>query len=427
MFRDLVVGLDTPIPLADGSTVPPINFDNAATTPPLVTVMEAIINTSFWYSSVHRGSGYKSQICSQFYEQSRRLVGRFVNADLIQNTVIYVKNTTEAINKVAHRLGQRFAGKDKGVVLTTAMEHHSNDLPWRKYFNVKYVEVDKHGRLRLDDLKAKLWRYRGRVRMVAVSGASNVTGYRNPIHTIARLAHTYSVPVLVDGAQLVPHVPVDVRPNGTLEHIDFLAFSAHKLYAPFGVGVLVGPKRFFARGAPDYAGGGTVKAVTHRTVHWAPAPHRDEAGTPNLIGVAALAAAIETLSAIGMQQIADHERQLTEYAIDRLKTIPGIQIYGDTERIADRLGIISFNLSNLSHQEVADRLAQWAGISVRNGCFCAHPYIHRLLRIPQRKLRKLALMPAEQRPGMVRISFGFYNTRTEIDVLADILHSLANA
>jgi len=417
-YRGLVVGVNTPIPLSNGEYVTGINFDNAATTPPFISVLQAINNFSPWYSSIHRGTGYKSQYSSDFYDSSREIVASFVKANLDINTVIYVKNTTEAINKLSNRL---YINSHKNVVLSTEMEHHSNDLPWRSNYEVDYIAVDSNGRLSLKSLEYKLRKHKGRVKLVTVSGASNVTGYLNPIHEIAEIAHKYRAKILVDGAQLVPHAELDMKPDSSPQHIDYLVFSAHKMYAPFGIGVLIGPKEVFQRSEPDYKGGGTIKLVTHDYISWADAPEKDEAGTPNVIGVVALVEAIKTFNNIGMINIEKKEKALTEYTLNRLKAVPGIQLYGNTTDCSDRLGIISFNIKDIPHRIVATILSYEFGIAVRNGCFCAQPYVQRLLDISKKDIKKRIRYSDLPHPGMVRISFGVYNTQEEIDALINAL------
>jgi cysteine desulfurase / selenocysteine lyase len=419
-YRSFFVGLDSQVPLANGTSTIGINFDNAATTPPLISVMDEIAQFAPHYSSIHRGAGYKSEISSQVYEQARLEVMKFVGGDLSSDQVIFVKNTTEGINKLSYRLIEK--GK-KDIILTTRMEHHSNLLPWREKYSVDTIEVDEQGRLRIDDLQSKLEKYQGAVKLVAVSGASNVTGHRNPIFRIARLAHRFGAKVCVDGAQLVPHAPIDMRPAHSPEHIDFLAFSAHKMYAPFGAGVLIGPKYVFEQGAPEYSGGGTARLVTSRRVIWENPPHREEAGTPNLMGIVALLAAIRTLNTLGMSQVQKVEEGLLEYALGKMQRIDGIKIYGEAST-SQRIGVIPFNIVGLHHDDVAEILAQEGGIAVRSGCFCAQPYVQKLLRISDREVEKYALNPTLPRPGMVRVSLGLYNTYREIDVLITLLRKI---
>lgn len=419
LYRNLVVGTNTRVPLINGNYGQAINFDNAATTPALITVVQEILRFLPLYSSVHRGFGYKSQLSTKLYEDSRNIVAKFVSADPKYNTVIFVKNTTEAINKLSNILYKKY--KDY-IVLSTDMEHHSNDLPWRKY-NIDYVTVDECGRLSLKDLKEKLEMYSGKVALVTLTGASNITGYKNPIHEVAKLAHRYGAKVLVDGAQLVPHSPVDMKPMNSEEHIDYLAFSAHKMYAPFGIGVLIGPKEDFKDVPPDYPGGGTVDIVTHDYIKWFDTPHKDESGSPNVVGVVALASAIETLSYLGMENIEKYENTLTRYALKAMSKIPHIKIYCDGTNLNDRIGTIAFNIEGINHEIVAKILSYEGGIAVRNGCFCAQPYVQKLLKMSKKQIEE-RIRTGSHEPGMVRISFGMYNTKREIDVLISLLNKI---
>ncbi|ABK62346.1 aminotransferase, class V superfamily [Clostridium novyi NT] len=412
LYRKLVVAVNTKVPLITGEYGQAINFDNAATTPPFKTVINDIIKFMYLYSSVHRGFGYKSQFSTKIYENSRNVVAKFVNCSTEANSIIFVKNTTEAINKLASTLYPKL--KDS-VVLSTDMEHHSNDLPWRKY-NVDYISIDKNCRLSLDDLTMKLQEYNGRVKLVAVTGASNVTGYKNPIHKIAKIVHSYGAKLLVDGAQLVPHAMVDMKPMDSDEHIDYLAFSAHKMYAPFGSGVLIGPKSDFNDVAPDYSGGGTVDIVTHDYIKWLDTPNKDEAGSPNVFGVVALASALETLNKIGMTNVERYENYLSKYLIDALKNIPGLKIYCDDNPSYNHIATIPFNIIGMNHETVAKILSYEFGISVRDGCFCAQPYVQKILGLTKKEIDD-RILTGSHKPGMVRISLGIYNTPKEIDVL----------
>lgn len=420
-LRNSVVGVETKIPVSDGRFVTAINFDNAATTPPFVSVMQEINNFAPWYSSIHRGTGYKSRVSSKFYDDSRGIVLDFVKADPSYYTVIYLKNTTDAINKLAYRLYDK---NKKSIILSTSMEHHSNDLPWRGKFLVEYIDIDNDGKLSLEDMERKLIKHKGSIRLVTITGTSNVTGYINPIHRAAQLAHKYGAKIMVDGAQLVPHRSVSMGSPISSDHIDYLAFSAHKMYAPFGIGVLIGPKDTFKTGEPDYKGGGTVKLVTPSSVIWDDPPEKDEAGTPNIMGVVALTAAIRTLNTIGMDKIEEHENNLVNYALRNLSTIKEVRLYGNTENSSGRVGIIPFNIKDIPHSAVASILSCEAGIAVRSGCFCAQPYIQKLLNVSQVQIKDYMKHPDAPRPGMVRLSFGLYNTFSEIDTLIDMIRKI---
>lgn len=424
----LYVGLDVETPLLNGSHQRYINLDNAASTPPLKRVQQTVEAFMPYYSSVHRGTGFKSQLATHAYEQARLRTLRFLGANPQEHTCIFGKNTTEAINKLA----RRFAFDEKrNVVITTAMEHHSNDLPWRAVAHTVHVRTLPDGRMDEADFDAQLARYAGQVALVAVTGASNVTGYINPIHRLAEKAHAAGALIFVDCAQLAPHRAVNMLDLANPAHLDFVAISAHKMYAPYGTGALVGRRDLFERGDPEMRGGGTVEIVTLDDVVWAGAPDRDEAGSPNTVGAIALAAAIRELSAIGMDAVAQHETELTAYALERLPRVPGIRLYGDTrpENAANRLGVLPFQIQGISHFLVSAILGYEFGIGVRSGCFCAHPYILNLLGLSHEQAQQVrAEMLSGNKadmPGLLRASFGLYNTIEEIDALIAALTHIA--
>ncbi len=427
-YRDLFIGVDTPVPLLDGTSRKYINLDNSASTPAMKKVVDAINHFLIYYSSVHRGTGFKSQLSTYAYEQARHIVLRFVHADPQDHICIFGKNTTEAINKLARRFPFT---PDRDVVLISLMEHHSNDLPWRPAAKVVHVAVTADGRLDEDDFDRQLAFYGKRVALVSITGASNVTGFLNPIHRLAEKAHSIGAQIAVDCAQLAPHRSIDMRPLNDPGHLDYVAISAHKMYAPFGGGALVGRRDTFDRGDPDLQGGGEVEIVTADSVVWSEPPDRDEAGSPNTVGAIALAAAIEQLEQIHMDQVAAHEAELTRYALSRLTEVPGIQIFGDPDpqHAPDRLGVIPINIQGLSHYQVAAILGFEFGIGVRNGCFCAHPYLLNLMKVPPEKVNMArdSILQGDRRPvpGLVRISFGLYNELNEVDACIDALICIA--
>ncbi len=425
--REQIVGVDALVPLLNGSHSPYVNFDNAASTPALRPVYEKVNEFMTWYSSVNRGTGFKSQIATQAYELAHDLVGWFVGANLETNTVIFGKNTTEAINKLAHR----FPLERDDVVLVSLMEHHSNDLPWRQRACVHHIAINDDGSLDEEDFDRLLRLHAKQVKLVAISGASNVTGHVTPIHRLAEKAHAAGAKILVDAAQLAPHRPIDMRPDDDPGHLDFVTISAHKMYAPYGTGALIGPTSLFAQGTPDLVGGGTVNAVTVDEVHWNQPPDRDEAGSPNVVGAVALAQAILSLQQIGMEVLARHEAELTAYALRRLQEIDAVELYGltDPERASERLGVVPFTVQGVDHYKVAAVLSFEGGIGVRNGYFCAHPYLLSLLGISseeairhQQEIRKGTRVGL---PGLVRISFGCYNTIEEVDHTVAMLARVA--
>lgn len=413
-YRDMVYGVDYNIPLINEGNCVGINFDNAATTPPLMKVMEDIVNFSPYYSSIHRGEGFKSRYSTYMYDNSRSIVKQFFNIQSDKTDVIYVKNCTEAINKLARIMAVNYRNT---IVISTSMEHHSNDLPWRENFDLKYAEVDEKGNLDISDLEYKLKKYKGEVSLVTVTGASNVTGRKNPIKKLASLAHKYGARILVDGAQLVPHEKLSLNGDNSYEDIDFLVFSGHKIYAPFGTGVLIGPKNFFEENNPDHTGGGTIDFVSHKNIIWTSSPEKNEAGSPNVLGSVALASALSTLSKANMYKIAEYEKYLTYYLTKNMAAFHSVVLYGDYMDISNKVGILPFNIEGMHHSTVAKILSYEFGIAVRSGCFCAHPYIQRLLQISPKELKILESTPKDERPGMVRVSFGLYNTIDEIDRL----------
>ena len=427
-FRDLFVGLESSVPLLDGTEKCYINFDNAASTPAMRAVQSSVNDFLIYYSSVHRGTGFKSLLSTRAYEQAREVTLRFVGADPGNFTCIFGKNTTEAINKLAHR----FPLTDKrNIVLTSGMEHHSNDLPWRFVTKTIHTRLTPDGQLDEADFDTKLNSYRDKITLVAISGASNVTGYINPIHRLAEKAHAVGAQIIVDCAQLAPHRKIELGSLDDPAHLDYVTISAHKLYAPFGTGALIGRKDTFETGDPDVSGGGTVEIVTLNDVVWADPPERDEAGSPNTIGAIALASAIYQLEQVSMETVANHEADLTAYALERLKAIPKLHIYGDSnpQNSHRRLGVIPFQLDEVSHFLVSAILGYEFGIGVRSGCFCAHPYILHLYGLSEEQARavRMRILTSDRRdmPGMIRASFGLYNTTGEIDDFIEALTCIA--
>ena len=419
--RPRVLGVKTEVPLFDGKRVRYVNLDSAASTPPLVRVQQAVDRFAPWYSSVHRGSGYKSRLSTHLYEHAREVVMRFTGAGPSTHEVIFVRNTTEALNLLAHRV----ILEPGELVLTTRMEHHSNLLPWYRTPH-EFVELTPDGRIDLEDMERRLQAHPGKVRLVTVSGASNVSGIIPDIRRIARLAHASGALIAVDAAQLAPHRALSMETADDAERIDILAFSGHKLYAPYGAGALVVPTRLFANGQPMLVGGGSACLVTRSNILWTSGADLEEAGSPNVTGVVAMSAALEELMRYGMDRVAEHERDLTRYAARRLQTVPGLSLYGPTwdAMLAgkeDRLGVFSFQIEGHSYAEIAAVLANEWGIGVRSGCFCAHQYVAFLMGVSDTLSveiydRLIAGLPVDL-PGMVRASLGLANTREDIDRL----------
>ena len=426
-LRRKVVGYNQKVPLLDGQMVRYVNLDNAASTPTFRDVMEVVERFMPYYSSVHRGTGFKSRLSTVAYDQAHEIIARFVGANPETNTVIFGKNTTEAVNKLSYRLPMA----ENDVVISTQLEHHSNDLPWRRRGRVVHIRATSEGRLDEDDYDRQLRRFAGRIALVAVTGASNVSGFIQPVHRLARKAHEAGARILVDAAQLAPHRKVDMKPDDDPEHLDFVTLSAHKMYAPFGTGALVGTAELFMQGAPEYPGGGTVDIVTLDDVVWAGMPDRDEAGSPNVVGAVAMAAAAQTLMDIGMENVAAHEEELIMYTLEQLGRFPGVRVYGQTDptRASEKVGAIPFNLAGVSHFLLAAILGYEGGIGVRSGCFCAHPYVVHLLDLDEETASswrdQMLSGDKSDMPGMVRASFGCYNDVNDVDRLLEMVDRVA--
>ena len=425
-WRDHFAGVELPVPLHGGGTVTGINFDNAASTPPLTRVRDMVNRFSDLYSSVHRGTGYKSRISTEAYEEAREQVSRFLGVDEKDQVVIFVKGTTDALNRIA----AEEARLDGRQVLVTEMEHHADLLPWRHRSGHVMVGLSDEGRVDLDAIEHALETADGKISLVALCGASNVTGFVSPIHDVAELAHRFGARISVDAAQLAPHHRIDVRPAGDPGHIDFLSLSGHKMYAPYGAGVLVAPRDFFA-GAPEVMGGGAISIVTWDDTVWADLPDREEAGSPNVIGAVALGVAIATLLELGFDDMLEHEVRLGRRLLDGLSAMPGVEVLGGAQSSGDttRLALASFVVEGLHHGLVAAALSHEWGIAVRHGCFCANPYVFHLLHMSKDDVdavegevtagRKKAL------PGAVRASLAPYNTEAEVDRFLEATRQIA--
>jgi cysteine desulfurase / selenocysteine lyase len=314
------------------------------------------------------------------------------------------------------------------TVFLSIMEHHANLLPWRfSGVPVHYFEADADGTIDEEDLRDKLRLAPAGPRLVAIAGAYNVTGYAPPIHRIAALAHEYGAEILVDGAQLVPHRVVDLRGSSAAESIDYLVFSAHKIYAPFGLGVLVAPAKVFDEARPSSLGGGIVRLVTRDEVVWSDLPGREEAGSPNVVGAVALGAVLERLQQLGRDQLVAAENALTTYALERFGKIPAVRILGPGAGL-NRVGVISFLLQGHSHAQVASALGYEYGIGVRSGCFCAHLGVMHLLNLSapeaEEARARMRLGTLEGVPGAVRISLGLQNSAADVDRLMEALGEL---
>ncbi|WP_302458960.1 cysteine desulfurase [Mediterranea massiliensis] len=374
---------------------PLVYLDNGATTQKPRAVVEAI--TEEYYSvnaNVHRGVHFLSQRATELHEASRETVRRFINARST-NEIVFTRGTTESINLLAYSYGEACLKAGDEVILST-MEHHSNIVPWqllqaRKGIVLKVIPMNDRGELLLDAYREL---FTERTRLVCVAHVSNVLGTVNPVKEMIRTAHSHGVPVLVDGAQSIPHMPVDVQDLDA----DFYVFSGHKVYGPTGVGVLYGKEDWLDRLPPYQGGGEMIQHVSFERTTFNELPFKFEAGTPDYIGTTALARALDYVTALGMDRIAAHEHDLTTYAMERLRQVPGMRIFGEA---AEKGSVISFLVGDIHHFDLGTLLDR-LGIAVRTGHHCAQPLMQRL-----------------GIEGTVRASFGLYNTRQEVDALVD--------
>jgi len=413
-----LVGAGLKVPCLDGVDRPYRDLDCAASTPALSVVAETVDSFLPWYSSVHRGAGYKSRYATAGYEAARDSAHHFARRPRDgDDVVILVRNTTEAINHLAYRL--RLHPDD--VVATTVVEHHANLLPWARVAQRRWVECERDGMFGLDEVIAVL-DAAPRPKLLALTGASNVTGWLPPVREICEAAHARGIPVLLDAAQLAPHRPLPTEP-------DFIAFSGHKLYAPYGAGALIGPRRAFASGDPFLAGGGAVDLVDLDEVIWTDPPDREEAGSPNVIGAVAFAAAMDALTQLGWDTVMAHEAALSARLHEGLRAIDGVEVLGPP-RGTDTLSVAAFNVEGMHHALVAARLSAEWGVGVRHGCFCAHPYLLRLLGVgPEGVAQARAAVQRGERsniPGAVRASCGLGTSAEDVDTLLDALRALTS-
>lgn len=374
---------------------PLVYLDNAATTQKPLCVLDAMrdeyLNVN---ANVHRGVHYLSQKATDLHEAARERVRSFINAESTDE-IIFTRGTTESINLVVSSFCDEFM-EEGDEVIVSVMEHHSNIVPWqlqaaKKGIAVKVIPMDDRGELKLDEME-KL--FTARTKMVSVAHVSNVLGTVNDVDEIVEIAHRHGVPVMIDGAQSAPHMKVDVRAMDC----DFFAFSGHKMYGPTGVGVLYGKREWLDRLPPYQGGGEMIESVSFEKTVFAQLPFKFEAGTPDYVATHGLATAIDYVERIGLDNIAEYEKELTQYCMDQLRSIDGMRIFGTSER---KDAVVSFLVGDIHHLDMGTLLDR-LGIAVRTGHHCAEPLMQRL-----------------GIQGTVRASFALYNTKEEIDILAD--------
>lgn len=374
---------------------PLVYLDNAATTQKPLCVLDAMRNEYLNVNAnVHRGVHYLSQKATDLHEAARERVRSFINAESTDE-IIFTRGTTESINLVVSSFCDEFMEKGDEIIVSV-MEHHSNIVPWqlqaaKKGIAVKVIPMDDRGELKLDEME-KL--FTARTKMVSVAHVSNVLGTINNVDEIVEIAHRHGVPVMIDGAQSAPHMKIDVR----VMDCDFFAFSGHKMYGPTGVGVLYGKREWLDRLPPYQGGGEMIESVSFEKTVFAQLPFKFEAGTPDYVATHGLATAIDYIERIGLDRIAEYEKELTQYCMDQLRSIDGMRIFGTSER---KDAVVSFLVGDIHHLDMGTLLDR-LGIAVRTGHHCAEPLMQRL-----------------GIQGTVRASFALYNTKEEVDMLAD--------
>jgi cysteine desulfurase/selenocysteine lyase len=373
---------------------PLVYFDNGATAQKPWAVIKAIEDYyTHLNSNVHRGVHHLSQKATDAYEASRRKIQTFLNARH-EYEVIFTKGTTDSINLVAYSYGKRFV-KEGDTIIISAMEHHSNIVPWQimcedRKANLKVIPINDKGELKMDEFSKLL---NDKVKLIAVAYVSNTLGTINPVKEIIEQAHQHNIPVLLDAAQAVQHIPVDVQELD----VDFLVFSGHKIYGPTGIGILYGKEEWLNQMPPYQGGGSMIKQVTLEKTTYHDLPFRFEAGTPNIEACICLGTAIDYITEIGLPAIQQYEHELLEYATQKLSAIPNLRLIGTADQ---KSGVLSFVLNGIHPYDVGVILDK-LGIAVRTGHHCTQP-----------------LMECYGIPGTVRVSFAFYNTKEEVDYLA---------
>lgn len=426
-IRSLFPITDTILPATENAKERKLIFmDHGASThaptPTLNTFWDVM---EHYYSNVHRGEHTLSCIATEMLEHLPQKAANFFGITDIENSgkqVILTTNTTSSIDIASHI----FADVE-GDYLTTLLEHHSNDLPHRRRGTTHHVGLLEGGTLDYDDLEDKLQKHN--IKAVAVTAGSNVTGYMPDINKIARMAHDNGAKVIADVAQRTAHYALDAKTLDHPEHIDYIAGGGHKMYAPFGASYLIGTTEEMDAAPPYIPGGGTVIFVSKDDAVFLKGPARHEPGTPNIGGGIALGAAFDFLTEIGMNDIREHELELLKYTLKGLEGIDDVITYGQIP-INQRIGVITFNVGDIPHATLSKELDEIGGIATRNGCFCAHPYLHYLLKLSpemQNKIRTQQLdMSMPEMPGAVRATIGIYNTKEEMDTFLATVETIRN-
>ena len=434
------IGINTKYTVVSGESIKRTYLDSSASTLMMGIAHRTASKFLEHYSNTHSVMHFSAKISTETYHWIHKRMLDFVKADPDEYTCFFTgSGTTSGMNRIARTFKQYRPEKD--MVFVSIMEHHSNDLPHRKHGGkVMHIPVDTHaskmGSIDLNLLENYLKKFSDRINYVSITGISNVTGIINPINEVAELAHKYGAYIIVDAAQLAAHVPIQMSGfDNPAKNIDALVFSGHKTYAPGSPGVVIAKKSFLSAVEPDEVGGGMVDRVFPENYFVTKTfPDREEAGTPNILGAITLGSAIHILDQIGMDTVLHEDMKLTNFGLNEMLKLDEIVIYGENCTITcPRAGSISFNIKSMDHGLVAAVLNDYFNIAVRNECFCAHPYVEKMLEIthhPQiiEAKNRLKDSPWHIEPwmGMVRVSFGIYNTIDDINYFINALKDIIN-
>ena len=426
-IHERFIGLDTIYPLADGSSKKRIHLDGAASPLVMQDAMDAFNSLLPHYSNSHSHSHASAQIMSDALNWSFETIFSTTNANDEYCCVFMGSGSTALLNNIARRLSKM--PEEKNIVLVSALEHHANDLPHRHNARVIHFSLEgenqSQGDIDLNRLEEQLKKYQGQVRYVTFSAVSNVTGIVSPSKKITKLAHQYDAYSVIDCAQMAAHMPLNISETNA----DFVVFSGHKVYAGAAPGVMLAKHSLLEKYPSDEMGGGIVDHVGYRntefTRHY---PARELAGTKNILGMFALASVLNSLDQYGFNEVKKHGESLWQYAYENLSSIDRVTIYGESMRA--RIGALSFNIENIDHGLAASILSDYYGISVRNECFCAHPYVSSLLKEELWSLDLSNIADEDQesfidrKRGMLRASFSLYNSQKDIDDLVRAIHDM---
>lgn len=406
-YRSSVIGVDTCMPTTKGC-LPRVFFNNGATDLILKTVRDKFNELLPYYTYTGEQNAFSDEI-TKMYEEVRETILDYVGAAEKKDVVLYTKNGTEAMNVLANCFSQAYEDQ---VILTTKMEHLANYLPYKERMNTVLINVTSDGEIDLEDYIFKLKKYKRRVKLVAVTGATNVTGVMPPIEEMAKLAHAYGAKIFVDIVQLLQHKPFSMKPHNDPSHIDFVAFSSHKCYTGLDGGALIGDAEFLSQYLPLEFGAGIVKFITDRRIIYQDVPIKYEAGYPDILGVICMGEALKWLKCAGIENISHYEKYLYAYLIEGLKTIPNMRLYAQ-DNVSPHIPFVAFNIEGIPFSEVSKRMGYDYGINITSGTIGSPIYVQNLLGLSNEEAYRLYLEGKSY--GVIRISLSFYNTYEEVD------------